>query len=81
MSIVIKEISTALELSKWVEFPNMLYENNPSYVPFLKVDEMATFTKKKNPASEFCDTKIFAAYRDGRMVGRIAGIINHAYNK
>ena len=42
---------------------------------------MATFTKSKNPAYEFCETKILLAYRDGKIVGRIAGLINHAYNK
>ena len=81
MSIFIKEVLTKSELSKWVEFPNTLYKDNKYYVPFLKSDEIATFTKDKNPAHEFCDTKLFAAYRDGEMVGRIAGIINHAYNR
>ena len=80
MSILIKEILTKSELSKWVEFPTTLYKDNEYYVPFLKPDEMATFTAKKNPAYEFCETKLFAAYRDGKMVGRIAGLINHAYN-
>ena len=36
---------------------------------------------EKNPAYDFCETKVFSAYKDGKMVGRIAGIINHAYNK
>jgi len=81
MKITVKEILTRTELSKWVEFPNTLYKDNEFYVPFLKSDEMATFTKEKNPAYEFCETKLFAAYRDGRMIGRIAGLINHAYNK
>lgn len=81
MSIIVKEVLTKAELSRWVEFPNTLYKDNDYYVPFLKPDEMATFTAKKNPAHEFCDTKLFAAYRDGKMVGRIAGIINHAYNR
>ena len=81
MSIVIKEVLTRADLSRWVEFPNELYRDNEYYVPFLKTDEMATFTKAKNPAYEFCETKILLAYRDGKIVGRIAGLINHAYNK
>ena len=44
-------------------------------------DEMDTFTKEKNPAYEFCDTKLFLAYKGDEIVGRIAGLINHAYNK
>lgn len=81
MSLTIKEVTTKSALSKWVQFPNILYGDNEYYVPFLKMDEMATFTSTKNPAYEFCDTKLFAAYQGGKMVGRIAGIINHAYNK
>lgn len=81
MSVIIKEVLNRSDLSKWVEFPNKLYKDNEYYVPFLKSDEMSTFTKSKNPAYEFCETKILLAYRDGEIVGRIAGLINHAYNK
>ena len=81
MSILIKEVKTRAELSRWVDFPNTLYEGNEYYVPFLKSDEMATFTRDKNPAYEFCETKLFLAYRDGKPVGRIAGLINRAYNE
>lgn len=36
---------------------------------------------KKNPAFEYCDTKLWLAIRDGKVVGRIAGIINNKYIK
>ncbi len=81
MSIVIKEVLTKRQLKKWVDFPNRLYKKTPSYVPFLMQDEMSTFTKDKNPAYEFCETKLFLAYRGKEIVGRIGGLINHAYNK
>ena len=81
MSVIIKEVLTKHDLSKWVEFPNKLYKENEYYVPFLKPDEMSTFNPKENPAYEFCETKLLLAYRDGRIVGRIAGLINHAYNE
>jgi len=81
MSVIIKEVLTKRDLSRWVEFPNRLYHDNEYYVPFLKPDEMSTFTKKENPAYEFCETKLLLAYRGKRIVGRIAGLINHAYNK
>ena len=34
-----------------------------------------------NPAFDFCEAAYFMAYRDGRPVGRIAGIINHQIKK
>lgn len=81
MSINIVEVTTKKDLKKWVEFPNKLYKDNEYYVPFLTADEIDTFTKEKNPAYEFCETKLFLAYKDNKIVGRIGGLINHAYNK
>ena len=81
MSVEIKEVLTKKDLKKWVDFPNKLYKGNKYYVPFLFNDEMDTFTKEKNPAYEFCDTKLFLAYKDNKIVGRIGALINHAYNK
>ena len=81
MSINIKEVISKKDLKKWIEFPNSLYKDNEYYVPFLMSDEMETFTPDKNPAYAFCETKLFLAYKDNKIVGRIAGLINHAYNK
>lgn len=79
--IVIKEVLTKRDLKKFVSFPNQLYKDNKYYVPFLFNDEIDTFTKEKNPAYDFCETKLFLAYKDKTIVGRIAGLINHAYNQ
>ena len=81
MSTIVKEVVGKKDLKKWVDFPNKLYKNAPAYVPFLFNDEMDTFTKTKNPAYDFCDTKLFLAYKDNKIVGRICALINHAYNK
>ena len=81
MSVTIKEVLSKKDLWKWVRFPNSLYSSDPNYVPFLGMDEFETFSKDKNPAYEFCETRLFLAYKDGRLAGRIAGLINHAYNK
>jgi len=81
MSVIIKEVTSKKDLKKWIEFPNRLYKDNEYYVPFLASDEMETFSKTKNPAYAFCETKLFLAYKGNEIVGRIAGLINHAYNK
>jgi len=52
MSVIIKEVLTKRDLSRWVEFPNRLYHDNEYYVPFLKPDEMSTFTKKENSSGQ-----------------------------
>lgn len=81
MSVVIKEVLTKKDLKKWVDFPNKMYKKVDAYVPFLFNDEMDTFTKEKNPAYAFCETKLFLAYKDNKIVGRIGGLINHSANE
>lgn len=82
-NVEIVEVLNKKDLWKWVRFPNVLYKNNEFFVPFLENDEFDTFSgsAEKNPAYEFCETKLFLAYKNGKLAGRIAGLINHAYNK
>ena len=81
--VEVVEVLTKKDLWKWVRFPNKMYKNNKAFVPFLEGDEFNYFSGsiERNPAYEFCETKLFMAYKNGILVGRIAGIINHAYNK
>jgi hypothetical protein len=48
-------------------------------VPMLLSDEVNTFDKNKNPAFENCEAKYWLAYKNEKLVGRIAGIISRAY--
>lgn len=80
--IHIKEITGKRALTKFAVFPtDVLYNNHPYYVPSLVSDITGTFNPKENPAYEFCESICYMAYRDGKPVGRIAGIINHNLNK
>ena len=81
MSIEIKEVIDNKQLKEFVVFQLNHYKNNPYFVPPLVADEIATFKKDKNPAYENADTKLFLAYKDGKIVGRIAGIISLIANK
>lgn len=79
--ITIKEISAKRDFREFLKFPYDLFKDDKMWVPPLITDEKTTFDKKKNPALEFCDYKIFMAYRDGKAAGRIVGIINHKSNQ
>ncbi|HEY8444805.1 MAG TPA: GNAT family N-acetyltransferase [Bacilli bacterium] len=79
--VIIKEVLTKKDLKKFIEFPVELYRDSPYFVPCLFEEEMENFNPKKNPAYEFCETRLFLAYKDNKIVGRIAGLISHAYNK
>ena len=81
MYVEIKEVSTARELKQFVSFQYSLYRGNQYWVPPLRGDELSSLRKDKNPAFDFCDARYWLAYRDGRIVGRIAGILNKRYNE
>ena len=68
-------------LHQYVQFGIDLYRNNPYYVPPLVFDEIATLSPDKNPASDFCESQSFMAFRNGEPVGTITAIINRAANE
>ena len=74
--ITIKEAKTKSELTKYIKFPFSLYKNNKYWVPPIIADELETFDKVKNPAFENAEAYFYLAYRDNKIVGRIAAIIN-----
>ncbi len=81
MAIELKEVTTSTELKQFVSFQYSLYRSNAFWVPPLRFDELNSLRKDKNPAFDFCDAKYWLAYKDGAIVGRIAGIINKKYNQ
>ena len=79
MSIAIREVTNKEMLNAFLDLPHRLYKDHPCYVPPLRFDEKGTLRKDKNPAFDYCEARYWLAYRDGKVVGRIAGIINHAF--
>lgn len=79
--ITIKEVKSKRDLRRFVQFGIDLYKGNPYYCPPIFFDEMNTFDPKSNPALDVCEHVIYMAYRDGEIVGRIVGLINHRANK
>ena len=79
--IEIREVTTQKELKQFVQFYYDLYRGNDCAVPFLYFDEMATLRSDKNPSFECCESAYFLAYKDGKIVGRVAAIINRRANE
>lgn len=79
--IEVREVNSKSELKQFVKFNIQLYKGCPYHVPGLISDEMMTLSKEKNPAFDFCESKYFLAYKEGKIVGRIAAIINHKANE
>lgn len=82
MAVEIREITpTKSNLKKYTKFGIDLYKGNDYYVPPLIMDDVETLSPDKNPAFDYCKAKSWMAYRDGKPVGRITGIINTVVNE
>ncbi len=79
MPLLTVEVGSERDLAQFIRFPFDLYRDNECWVPPLVFDERNTLRRDRNPAFDFCDAKYWLALRDGKVVGRVAGIINHAY--
>ena len=81
MAVTIKKVSSRKELKEFIRFNYNLYKENPYSVPDLYEDILDTFSPTKNPAFAFCEADYFLAYKDDRLVGRVAAIINKRANE
>lgn len=79
--VEIREVKSRSELKQFIQFYYDLYRGCDCAVPFLYSDEMATLRSDKNPSFECCEAQYFLAYKDGKIVGRVAAIINRRANE
>lgn len=75
--IIIKQAITKKEMKQFVKFPFSLYRENKYWVPPIINDELAGFDKDKNPVFKQATVQFLLAFKDNKIVGRIAAIINH----
>ena len=79
--VSIIEVKNDNDLKKFIKFPMELYKNNKNYVPPLINDEKNIWNPNENAALQYSEAKQFLAYKDGKIVGRIAVMINHKEEK
>ncbi len=79
--VEIRLAETKKDLVRFMEFPLELYRDNPYYVPDMLSSQVADMQRDKNPAFEYCDARCYLAFRNGKIVGRVAGILNERANE
>lgn len=80
-SVQIKRVETKKDLKAFIECHYDLYEGNQYDAPNLYNDELNTLSKDKNAAFDFCEAEYFLALKEGKVVGRVAAIINNKANE
>ena len=79
--IRIIEVKTPRRMREFARFPLRLYKNCPHYVPALYADERGILNPAKNPSLSACEVKCWLAEKDGKVVGRVAAILQKKYNE
>ncbi len=79
--ITVIPVRTARQLRRFARFNVQLYKNHPYAVPDLIRDTINTFRPSRNAAFVFCEAQPFIALKDGKVVGRVAAIINTKANE
>ncbi len=82
MSVRLIPVTSRRELKRFIYLPEVLHEGHAQWMPMnLYMDDWDYFNPKKNRALSYCDTTLMLAEQDGRLVGRVMGIINHRHNE
>jgi GNAT superfamily N-acetyltransferase len=81
MAVIIREVKSKNELKKFIWFGINLYKNCEFAAPPLLMDDLLNLSKGKNPALDFCEVGYFLAYKNDKIAGRIAAIINPVSNE
>lgn len=76
-NLIIKQVANENDLDLFIKFPMNLYKKNAYYVPPMIKEEKNIWKKSQNPALEYSEASQFLAYKEGKVVGRIAVMINH----
>lgn len=79
--LTVSPVAGRRQLQAFVRFPHRLYRGNPHWVPPLDADERDTLRPDRNPAFAHCQARLWLAWRDGRVVGRIAAIRNRLHEE
>ncbi len=74
--IEILEVKSKKDLTKFIDYPHDLYAKDPNYVPMLFMEQEALLNEKKSPFFLHSTANYYLAYQDGKIVGRIAAILN-----
>jgi len=74
--ITVREIHSKKELKTFVKFPFKLYKDSKYWVPPIIHQEVKTFDKNENPVFQDAEARFFLAYKNNKIVGRVAAIIN-----
>lgn len=80
MTVQLTPVADRRSLKQFIFLPEQLHRDHPKWMPPIYMDEWKYYDPKKNKAFRYCDATMALAWKDGRLVGRVMGIINRRHN-
>ncbi len=80
-SLEIVAAETRRAVRAFIDLPYRLHRNHPQFVPPLRRERQELFDRSRHPFFRHAEAVLFLARRNGRLVGRIEAIVNHAHNR
>lgn len=77
----IRRITSTKDKRAFIRMMWDVYAGDPNWVPPLEMDRFKLINEEKNPFYKHSEVAFFVAEHSGKIVGRIAGIVNHNHNK
>jgi len=81
MNVEVRPVATRRERKLFLEYPWEIYRNTPVWMPPLRQNQKEMVGYAHNPFHDDAEVQTFLAWRDGKVIGRIAAILNHAHNR
>lgn len=79
--IILKEVVTKKDLREFIYLPEKVHKDHKGWLPPIYMDEWELYDKKRNKSFQYTDAVLYLAYKDGKLSGRIMGLINKRYNE
>lgn len=80
MSVTISPVRSRSELRSFITMVWSIYNGDPHWAPPVIADRQKLLNREKNPFYRHAEMELFLARREGKIVGRIAAIVNHLHN-
>jgi hypothetical protein len=81
MPVQVTPVSSKRDLKRFIYLPAELHRDHPRWMPPIYMDEWKYHDRRRNPAFRYCDAAPVLAWKDGRLVGRVMGIVNRRHNE
>jgi GNAT superfamily N-acetyltransferase len=80
VSVDVRPVSSRSEVRRFIELPFRLHSTSPFWCPPLRLERHMFLSRRQNAFFKHGDARLFCAWRDGEVVGRISAQVDHAYN-